>query len=182
MSQTNFTDIVYLREIIRERGRAFEDHFLFMLPSDIRPLYLNADFPVWGPTDSFAAIYECASQALFPNDDDRYLKTGKAVGTKTYKGAYRLFIRLFDLEYVIKRASNVWNTYHDKGRVSVQYEGKNRFGFVLSGYPSHPRILNAVVSGHLSAIVEITGKKNVKIEHVDSDPNAWKWIVTWDDA
>ena len=180
MANSNCTDIVYLREILKERGPDIERAFLSNLPEDLKSLYMNASYSTWTPTSRCMKVLDAAAETFFPEDPERYFKNGKTIANRVFSGIHRIFIRVTNVDFIFKRAPNVWRAYHDEGKVTINYITDNKCDFSVGGYPDMSFNMREYVRGYLTAILEVIGEKNVNVELANPNPNEWKWIASWD--
>jgi len=50
---------------------------------------------------------------------------------------------------------------------------------VLRDYPELTPKARMVIQGHVTTLVEIIGKKGIRVEIDSKDPAAWHWRISW---
>lgn len=179
MANVKATDIVIIREMLKEKG----DEDINALASALKPetfKILKTTLSVnWVPLEIEAEILQEASKLFFPNDLRPLFKLGHKVAGKQFTGIYKLFLRIPSVGFVIKNASATWNTMNDKGTVRVDGLTSNGGMLVLSDLPELTPVQREYICGVLSCILELTGVKNVKVDKVENNPNEWKWKISW---
>lgn len=179
MSKIKGTDVVALRVLLKEKGAAAEEAFQGLLTSELKRLYLDTMAFTWNSVDLQTRLYEAAVEILFPGDPDGLCRLGREMARRSYSTIYKILLRLPSLQFVMNQAAKMWVAYFEQGVGSIIDAGEKTATFVVSGYPELPRSMRQVVRGNITAITELTGIKNVRIRHDESDPKAWKWIVQW---
>lgn len=180
MFKTKGTDVVALRRIFKERGAGPEQVFLSRLPPDLLDLYRCSLAFVWNDVDLQVALYRAAAEVLFPNDREGLKRLGWEMARRSYSGIYKILLRLPSTRFVMDQAAKLWTTYFERGRATVEEAGRGRAVFVLRGYPELAADMRQIVRGNITAAAETTGARNVRVVHVDADPQAWKWVIQWD--
>jgi len=179
MANVKATDIVIIREMLKETG----DKDLNALASVLKPetfKILKTSLAInWVPLEIEAEILQEASRLFFPNDPRPLFKLGHTVAGKQFTGIYKFFLRIPSVGFIIKNATATWNTMNDKGTVRVDGLTSNGGLLVLSDLPELTAVQREYICGVLSCIVELTGVKNVKVDKMESNPNEWKWKISW---
>ena len=55
----------------------------------------------------------------------------------------------------------------------------NKYDMVLRDYPELTPKARMVIQGHVTTLVEIIGKKGIRVEIDSKDPAAWHWRISW---
>ena len=179
MPQIKGTDVVALRNLVRERGASSEQSLLSQLSPALRQLYLETSPITWNSLDSQAELYEVASSFLFPKEPNSVARMHKMLAEVSYSSIYKIFMQIPTLAFIVKRAALVWRKYYDAGVAGAENQGKNSLDFVVREFPELPRALREATTGHLSAILEMTGAKNVVVTSPAETPAAWAWHISW---
>lgn len=179
MTKTKGTDIVSLRKVFQEQGAEREKAFVVSLPSDLQLLYQTALHNTWTLVEKQTELYQRAAEFLYPGSPDIMRKLGKAMAGKSFSTVYRLFLRIPTLAFVIARTAQIWGTYYDRGRASVEdFQPLSGARFVVRDVPDLPRALREVVCGHLEVILELTGCLDIRID-LEEEPGQWIWRLRW---
>ncbi len=180
LSRTKGTDVVALRKMFKEKGEAAEKEFLSRLSPAVRDLYQQSLAFQWNAVELQTQLYRAAAEALFPGSPDPLRRLGYEMARRSYSGVYQFLLRIPSTSFVIHQAAKLWNTYFEQGKASVEVSGAKSAVFWLREYPELPADMRQVVRGNITAAAETTGAKHVRVEHVDADPEAWGWSITWE--
>jgi hypothetical protein len=166
--KTKGTDVVALRQIFKERGSTAEQAFLARLAPDLLDLYQRSLAFVWNDVDQQTAVYRAAAEVLYPGDAEGLKQLGWEMARRSYHGVYKVLLRLPSTQFVMSQAA------------TVEDAGRGHATFILQDYPELAADMRQIVRGNITAAAETTGARNVRVFHVDRDPQAWKWVIQWD--
>lgn len=178
MSNIKSSSIVILRTVIQKKGEPFENQFLSSLSPELKKVYQSVLNTTWTPEDIQGQIYEKCANALFPHDQDKLISLGKLIAQHSYTGVYRIFIRIPSRQFVLKRWANIWQTYHDDGQPYIETTDRSAT-LIVRDLPMLPKATRLVTCGHILTILEMVNAENGRVQHIDNNPNAWCWRVTW---
>lgn len=180
MANVKATDIVIIREMLKEKG----DECMNAMASALQPETFKVLKTVlsinWIPIKVEAEILQAASKLFFPDDSRPLFRLGHKVSGKQFTGIYKFFLRIPSISFVIKNISSTWNTMNDTGAVRVNGLTSNSGMFVVSGLPELTPVQREYICGVISCILELTGVKNVNVEKVEDDRYEWKWKIRWE--
>jgi len=180
MANVKATDIVIIREMVKTKGEDYINAMASSLKPEIYKTFQTAYAINWVPLEVEAEILQAAARLFFPKDPRPLFKLGYTVSGKQFTGIYKFFLRIPSVSFIIKNATATWNTMNDKGTVRVDSITSNGGLLVLSDLPELSAIQREYICGVLSCIIGLTGVKNVKVDKVESNPNEWKWKISWD--
>jgi hypothetical protein len=172
------TDMIALRKIMREKSK--EEELGELLTIEQQAAYQAILSTNWAPLEEQMIIYQAAANVLFPDDENPFEALGYALAQKTFTGLYRVFVRIPTLEFVLKRAAIVWTSFFSKGEATIVNLKKKQVDYVVTGIPELSQSMGYIVSGHCKVLAEITGRENVEVEFIDTNPEIWCWRLTWD--
>lgn len=175
------TSIVIIRKVLRKNNQHLEDQLLATLSPDLKKLYLNAMTTTWTPENLQGDLYQKCADVLFPKEKDKLFLLGKLIAENTYTGIYKIFLRIPNVHFVIKRWINIWKSFHDHGVPEIDNYTDHTIDLVVRQLPDLPATTRQVVSGHILAILELIGVKYGKVDHNDQDAKAWRWHINWED-
>jgi hypothetical protein len=177
MPKTKGTDVMALRKLLQERGPEFEQAFVAALTPELAELYRTILHFTWTPVEKQTELYAAAAAALYPGHPEPMRELGRAMALQTFSGIYKIFLRLPTMSFIMSRTAQMWQTYYDAGEASVEnFTGKTGT-LLVRKFPELPRKMREVVCGHLQVLIEATGAKHVRVQLLDSDPNAWRWEI-----
>jgi hypothetical protein len=179
VSKTKGTDVIALKGIMRARGNAIEQQFIGKLTPALREVYSGILATSWQEVADQASIYRAAAETLFPSSKEKLVELGRLLASQSYKGVYKLFLRLPSTQYIFERVARIWSSYFERGEASIETNGDKSVDVVVRDFEDLPHELMEAASGHYCVLLEATGCKNVSVQIIDSDPHAWRLHVTW---
>jgi hypothetical protein len=175
------TTLVYLQQEFKRKGEAAEKKFLSRISPDEAKLYQSALPIAWFPLEPVTRILAAGAEVLFPGDAQGLRKLGHGMAQDNLTGIYKILIKLTTVPFLIAQVAKLWGTYHKQGRAYVIREGEaKRAVLVVEDYPEMPAKFRELNSGYIIGALELTNAKKVTVEHDGSDPEAWKWVGTWE--
>jgi hypothetical protein len=101
---------------------------------------------------------------------------------KNLGGIYRTLVSLASPDFVIERASKLWERYHDTGRLSAEKYGTHAVKLTLRDYPGIPMHHGPEIEGAFEELINLTGAKKESIIHTQcvnlGDP-VCAWDIKW---
>jgi hypothetical protein len=179
MAQVKATDFDALRKLLKKLGKAKETAFVQSLSPEHAELYSKAIIFDRLPVEEHARFLTATAAFLYPGHPRQLEQLGRDLAERTYTGVYRVFLRIPTVVYLIKRAAAVWETYYDTGEATVESIQSGSADLVVSGFPDLPEALRRSTTGHVQVLLEMTGARDVRVEHDDNDPQAWRWAASW---
>lgn len=173
------TDIVVLKKIFKEMDPSKEQDYLNRLSEEQRHIYKDAMYSTMLPIEIVDEMYHHGAECLFPNASDKYIAFGKFVSERSFSTVYKIFMRIPTRKFVIGKASAVWQNYHEKGEAKIENLTDKSGDFVVYNYPELTKVLRLVAGGHLAKMLELIGTKDVHVNHIDTNPNEWRWQIDW---
>jgi hypothetical protein len=172
---------VAIRHAIRLRGGLLEQQLLAVLAPEEAALYKNTVPMALVPIEAGTRIIEKAAPLLFPGDSEAVEKVGQEIANNELKGLYRFLVRHATIPLLIRQAAKLWRIYHTKGHAGAETNGKDHYLlFTVNDYPDLPERFREMMSGYIHGTVALAKKKNIQVLRDSSNPEAWKWHVTWE--
>ncbi|HDS08945.1 MAG TPA: hypothetical protein ENN73_01850 [Firmicutes bacterium] len=141
-------------------------------------------FPsVWYPFNTLINLTRLIDSDLGTGDLTLARKIGKFSADHDLKSIYKLFYKIGSPQFVISRASQVFATYYDIGRLETIDKGKGFMLLCLRNFPELDEIFLQRVSGWMEKTLELSGAVNpqvyttIKEEHgkkIVEFKGAWK--------
>ncbi len=175
--KATFIDFVR-QELAKHPGAA--ERFLAQLSDEEQAKY-RAVLPLSWLTPEFGSrLLEASAPILFPEAKDPVYELARRQARHDMNGIYRLLLKVATVPMVIERAAKVFATYHRRGTAEVKkVEGENRGTFLIHDYPELPRTIRVSVAGFTHGLLEMTGAKEIEVRIDESDPQHWRWAITW---
>jgi hypothetical protein len=180
MAKVKASGVMTIKQLLSARGPETEQRFWSRLTRDTLGALQNAGAMSWIPFPVEAEVFEVASDLLFPGDLQRLRKLGHAVAKVQFQGIYRIFLVVATVQYLVKRMSQMWDTIYDQGTARIEDFTPHGGVLVASGLPEQLPVQREYICGFLTALIEFTPARNVRVTKDERDPQAWKWVLRWD--
>ncbi len=96
------------------------------------------------------------------------------------KGVYKFLFRFAKPDFVINQAARVWKTIHSVGKAYMTKSQDNHScDFIIEDYPDIPELFLTMQKGYLTAVMEMTGVKNINTKVDFSNKNKWIYHLSW---
>ena len=181
MPETKGTNIVVLRDLIKERGPESLERFLAKLTPEEVAIFQTAIPSSWVSITGATHLFQAAAEILHPGDPKGIYKLGIAVAHASLAGLYGSILRFTSIAHALSLSSVVWRIYHNHGRGSSLHEKGTRTSVSLvEDYPQIPVPFLQVIAGFIHGVGEVAGGKNLKVEVSTANPNRWEFHARWD--
>lgn len=97
-------------------------------------------------------------------------------------GIYRTLLPLVSLEFLVRRASKLWQRYHDTGHMTCERAGENELQIILRDYPDIPKHHAPEIEGAFEALLHVAKVKEVRIAHTECanrGGTCCRWSLGW---
>ncbi len=179
MANVKATDTVIIREMFKGK-----ENDLNTMASSLKPeifkIFQAALSVNWIPIEVESEIIQAAARLLFPKDPRPIFKLGHTVAGKQFTGVYKFFLKIPSVSFIVKNASASFNTMNDKGSARVDELTSKSGILVISDLPEMSVVQREYVCGVVTCVLELAGAKNVKVDKIDTNPNEWKWKISWE--
>ena len=159
------------------------DAFVKGLPEEIQEFFKKPLFASeWYPSEPMAHLMEAFAQNLGEKPHDVYWAMGRQSSDDGLNTVYKIFIRLGNPEFIIRKAPYVWTTYYSEGAFETHVTPPNGALLVLKGCRiPHPAIC-VRVGGWMQRTLEHSGAKDPKVLHSActlTGAGTEEWKVSW---
>lgn len=180
MAKCKGTNLVYLRSVFEKRGPEATAAFTSRLSPDELKSFQTA-FPItMVQVEEIANIFQHAAAVLYPGDPRGLRRIGYGLAQDNLKGVYRSLLRFATIPFVAGQAAKLWSVYQDRGRARADKDlDRRRVVFTVTDFPELPKAFLEEVAGYLEGVAALTGAKDIRVVPDGSDPEAWRWTVTW---
>ncbi len=178
MGKVKAIDLMELKKVLNKRK--LEEQFLSLLDPDTRHQFINAVATTWLPLDSYTKIVCAAAPLVFPGESNALHELGRKLTPQTLNFVYKAFIRIPKVAFLAKRSAFIWRTYYQKGEAETIDATENSITLVINNFPEIPQALRINIAGSIRGIIELTDAVNVKVQLDERNPNAWKFLISWE--
>ena len=179
MLKTKGTDVVALKRLLaRDGGKAAAEVERRLTP-ELGDVFHRIVATSWTPVEQQMAIYLAAAAVLFPDEGEPMEALGYTLAESAFRGAYKIFLRIPSIEFIMTRAAKVWRSYYEKGDAGIENVTNTGLDFVVRNLPELPPPMRTMAKGHIRFLTEAAGMKNVRVTLHDSDPWVFRWTIRW---
>ncbi len=128
------------------------------------------------PTDSIV-------ESFYDGKIDGAKEIGKYSATKSLNGIFKIFVKLGSPNFIISRATKIFQTYYKDSSIEIISSTKTSVIFKISNFNELDKNTEARISGWMEKAIEISGGKTVKANIVSSitDGDDYSEIfITWE--
>lgn len=181
MADTKGTTLVFLKQAIARKGGDLERRFLNGLSPDEVKLYTTVMPVSWLPIEPVTRMLKAGAETLYPGDRQGLRKIGHDLAQDNLTGLYKVLIKMTTVPFLMAQIAKLWETYHKQGRARIERTGEgNQATMIVEDYPDLPADFRELLCGYVVGAMELTGARNVRIEHDARDPKAWRWAGSWE--
>jgi hypothetical protein len=171
-------------EVLRETtSPAAFQALLAALPPETAQLVERPPLPVaWLPHTHSFALVRSACAVLYGGDEERTSDLARRAVLRDLNSLYRLFIKLSSPQYVIDRATRMWETYwRNNGTVRVEREGPGSTLVHYEGMAHATSLFWSMQCGSLRGVMEATGVQGIEVRIIEgrNDPNRCTVRARW---
>ncbi len=151
------------------------DKFMRHLPPESREFFEN---PIlsneWYPLKEGILIpTETIGELFFDNDIEKAafdLGTDSAI--QALRGIYKIFVRIANVDFVLKRAKTIFSTYYSHGNILL-IENTDKFKkFKVTGFTKDEELIFYRISGWIFGIFKVIAENVEEVTHtVEPDGN-----------
>lgn len=81
------------------------------------------------------------------------------------KTVYKIFFKVADVGFILKRASTVFSNYYDSGTMTVAAQDHGTATLVVTGFDQPSTYGCDRLLGWMEKLLELTGAKNIRMSH-----------------
>ncbi|MCD4814138.1 hypothetical protein K8S19_10660 [bacterium] len=131
--------------------------------ADIRK---NIYVGMWYPFEYYIEINRAMDKVFGSGDFTMIPQFGKYSAEHSLKGVYKFFYKVGSPDFIIMRATKVWNQYFENGTLTAEKEGTKQVRMILLDVEMYADEHNLSVLGWVKRTLELSGGKNVKSDIV----------------
>ena len=133
------------------------------------------------PVHMLNAVTEQAAKAKGEPLDTFARRAGRAGASDAVKGIYRFFALVLTPTVLLSKASPMWSTLYNRGKLEVVSQTDKSAHIRLSDFPSEPAGC-ARLNGWVERMAEMTGVKDITIRKTacaSKGAPACEWQISW---
>lgn len=172
--------LVFVREYVQQVKPEIEARLLAALTPEEKQRYQSAMPVSWEDPLVSGSIVLKAGTLLFPYDPNPCYRMGFTQAKEQFRGLYKAVLSIATVPFVVKQSALVWKTYHKKGVARTDWAFGDKKGvFAVDGYPELPELVRKTITGFIAGTVSLTRVQDVQVDEDFTNPERWKWIVSW---
>jgi hypothetical protein len=166
MAKVKGTAIQSSLRYVRERfGEEALQAVLAALPAADSADLSGALASSWCSMESLLRFMQEAKRQLGPREPDVLRNMGRASCDYGVTGVYKVFFRVGSPEFIIGRATRVFSSYYDTGRIAVVESRDGRAVVEVTGLEGSTPEFCERIYGWMSRTLELAGAKGLKSAH-----------------
>jgi hypothetical protein len=147
---------------VEKRGAAAMQKVLAALPPDTQRIVESNILPSsWYPFSAFIDLSETIDRTLGTGDHKLCYELGRFACDENLPTLYKIFFRIADVQYIIRRAAAAWRVNYDQGGIAVITEGDHLVVLRMEVPRAHRAHCLSVLAWIVRA-GELSGAKDVK--------------------
>jgi len=115
--------------------------------------------------------------------EDLFIRLGRQSCEDGLNTIYKIFFKVGTTSFILKHVAQVWNNYYDEGKMLLLDSTPMTAHLRLEGAHLPDAAMCIRVSGWMMRAVELSGGKNVRIDHAScahrKDPDC-EWKARWE--
>lgn len=173
---------VYLRNLLKAKGQDAWKTILDKLSTEEQERLQTVTYVSWTSIEFAVKTCVLGTEILYPNEvlEKRIINFCASMAQDQMKGVYKFLFRFAKPDFVINQAAKIWKTIHNVGKA---YMAKNQDNhscdFIIEDYPDMPELFLTMQKGYLTAVMEMTGVKNINTKVDFSNKNKWIYHLSW---
>jgi uncharacterized protein (TIGR02265 family) len=166
MAKVKGTAVQSSLRYVRERfGEEALEGLLTALPAADRAPLGSVLASSWYPMDAFLRFMQEARRQLSAREPDVVRNMGRASADYGVTGVYKVFFKVGSPQFIISRATRVFSSYYDTGRIAVVESRDGRAVVEVSGLEgSAPEFCQRIL-GWMERTIELAGAKGLRSAH-----------------
>lgn len=168
--------MVFARRTARAAG--VESVVAQRLSNPVRETFVRANVAGWVPIEHATEIFDHVAQLVYPTAETPLRELGRALARDNLGGAYKHFVRIMSVPFLMKQAAFVWRAYHNAGRPTVATLDRNRIELRVFDYADLPDRFRECMCGWIEQAVSMTGGKNPRVTNLEGG-DVYAWHITW---
>jgi hypothetical protein len=156
--------VAYLRNRLGEEGF---DRLLQTLPEDPRASFSRTVLEsTWYEFGHLLILMRAAeSQVALPPGRSLAWDMGRFSAEHGLNTVYRMFFKMADPSYIVKRASHLFPAYYDSGEMRLVTQDSSGAVIRIAGFREPCTEFCDRMQGWMERTIELTGSKHVQLEH-----------------
>jgi len=147
-----------LRYVRERHGEAGLARLLDDVPAEVRQVLTgNVLAQTWVPYDVFVALGVHADRLFGRGDLALCYEMGRYAAEVNLPTVYRLFYRLGSVQYIFRKAAQLWNLHYDSGKLAAMDEGSGKARLEIVGFDHPHRVHCLSVLGWAARSIELSG-------------------------
>lgn len=141
----------------RQFGPEAVERVLRELPEDDRALLAGVQAIGWYPVEPILRYHHALDHAFGAGDLNQCVEAGRFSASWSMNRVLKVFLRFKSPMWLVDKATQVWDRYHDTGTWKVSSPGHNQITGELSGFAVKDPAFCARLCGWLEGAITVTG-------------------------
>jgi hypothetical protein len=135
----------------------------------------------WIDLNAFIALCQAIIDVVWDGKVEKAQELGYLSARQSLPSFYKVLYRLGDVDYVIGRASNIFNSYYQEAELSITEQHNDMVRLQITGLYDPTTIIIRRIVGFLRASIEISGGQLSELTWNQSEPidGTWSIYMSW---
>lgn len=150
----------YVNHFFPEKYNAWFDN----LPEKSKQIFEKAIFPnQWYDLMDAVIIPTMEVSKMFfdRNDEKAAFELGRYSAETALKGIYKIFLRVSSPQFVISRATNIFDTYYTPAVIQIDEKSDKGMSIRLEGFDKENILIMKRIEGWIAKTLELVAKKEI---------------------
>ena len=164
--QIKGTAVKVTSEFVKKRYTEHYETWLNSMPVESQNIFSKPVFATsWYPlSDAVIVPSQKVGEMFFPNIQDACWEIGRYSADIALNGIYKIFLKVSSPNFILGRATSVFNTYYNPGNIEIIEKESNNATLKIKNFKVNEKLIMYRIAGWLERTIEITKKDNIKVE------------------
>lgn len=117
----------------------------------------------WIPLSTSHAFHRALARVTGRDEVESLVHLVRAGTERTFTTVWRMFLRLTSLNQMVKRGATVFHKTYNRGRAEATLPNPDTMRLTVTEWPQFPEYEAHALAAGLQSIIEVSGRKNVKV-------------------
>jgi len=178
------TTVKSIQSFVKEKWPQRYDEWLNSLPQSSKDIMSDAIYATnWYPLNEGAVIPTYTIKMFFEDNSLKAaVESGKYNAEATLTGVYKIFVKMSNPGYIIKRASKIMSTYYEDTLLEVGETTSNSVILDITKFEQLDKMIEYRISGWIEKALELSGCKDINVRislSMTKGDSITRYFVTW---
>ena len=111
-----------------------------------------------------------AAMLFYGGDNEKAsYEIGKFSAEEGLKGIYKLFVRVASTSFVLRKTTNIFNTYYDGAAITIIEKADSSVKFKVTGIKTDGKLIFNRIAGWMEKTIEIVNNKPINVTFTEEE-------------